>query len=180
MVDYDCEHIIEFVSHLLSKGLVVTLVEQHDENIQHTMFRQVKGKIYVKGRKCFPKPKTTYDGWELNPLEFQDWWVDIIVDGMLVQILINRYISVPTNEEEIVWTVKSGCHSTTEVLHIPPSTLNKCNNKLANLQPLTLKELAILSLRNEHGYDSLKYLFDCFDKQMINAASSPLVWWISC
>lgn len=179
MADYDCEQIIDFVSQLLSKGLVVKLVEQYGENsIQHTMFKKIKGKIYVKGRKCCLKGKTTYDGWEINPLEFQDWWVDIIVDGMLVQILINRYMSIPKSEEEVVWTANSGYVLKTKAFHIPPSTLNKFDDKIT--QALTLKDLAILSLRHEHGYDALQELFYCFDNAMINTARSPLVWWISC
>ncbi len=179
MAEYDCERIIDFVAVLLSKGLIVILVEQYSENnYRETMFKQIKGKVYVKGRKCCPKPETTYDGWELNPLEFQDWWADIIVDGMLVHISINRYKSISTYDDQVVWTARTGFVSKSRVYHNAPLTLDKFESKLPQL--LTLKELAILTLRHEHGCESLKDLFHCFDKTTLNTLRTPLVWWISC
>ena len=175
MATYDVDDVINFVSYLMSKGLIVKLNEVFDDEhngqrVQETMFKQKNGLVFAKGRNCIPKPEQDTEGWELHPLEFEDWWVDIIVDGFLSKITIIRY----GNQEHCVWSVaqgfaKSGCF-------IPPSTI-----KIGSRQQgaVSLKELSILALRDLHGFAVVEELEYALDKETLQAAKASMVWWQS-
>lgn len=170
MASYDHEMMINFVDDLLSKGFVVSLHETFTDRVQQTLFRKRCGHVFAKNRKCFPKPVVDGDGWEVNPLEFQDWWVDIIVDDYLTNVSVIRYHV----DEQEVWNVERGFKRT--MYHIPPLSISLCK---ATPKPLSLKELSVLALRDIVGFNSLTTIEYMLDKTTTKTAKSSLEWWVS-
>lgn len=164
--------VIDFVSCLLSKGFIVKLQEDFERGIrQETMFRKRNGSVFAKGRTCLPKPIVDDDGWEIEPLQFQDWWVDIIVDGFLTKISVIRY---DTDEYEVWCAVKGFAFNT---YYQPPSSLTSC--KVRPKQEFSLKELAILTLRDAVGFKGIVALEYMLDKETVKTAKASVEWWIS-
>jgi len=168
---YDCDLMIDFVECLLSKGFVVKLHEESEhKGVCNTFFKKRGNRVFAKGRNCIPKPEINDDGWELEPLEFQDWWVDIIVDGLMTEISVCRY----DVEEHVVWETHEGFRKQTYL--IPPSSLTRCKERQVNL---SLKELAILSLMDTVGLNGLREIEFMLDNETLKTAKSSVEWWVS-
>lgn len=171
---YDWDTMIDFVHTLLFKGFVVKLHEEFDDKtIKITMFKKKNNRVFAKERTCLPKPAVDAEGWEIEPLEFQDWWVDIIVDGFLKQVSVVRY----ENEEHIVWNAIEGFSQTT--YYIPPSSLVKCKVKDCVNKQLSLKQITILTLRDDVGFNALSCLNYMLDAETQRTAKSSVEWWVS-
>jgi hypothetical protein len=168
---YDCDLIIDFVECLLSKGFVVKLQEESEQiGVLSTFFKKGRDRVFAKGRKCIPKPEVNNDGWEVEPLEFQDWWVDIIVDGLMTKISVCRYDA----EEHVVWDTHEGFRKQKHL--IPPSSITRCKERQTNL---SLKELAIISLRDTVGLNGISDIEFMLDTETLKTAKSSVEWWVS-
>lgn len=175
MAEGDCNQMIDLVSDLLSKGFIVKLCEElENKRVQETLFKKKHGYVYAKGRNCRLKPIINNDGWEKDPLEFDDWWIDIIVDGLLKEVSVLRY----DHDEHIIWNNIDGFIK--KAHKIPPSTLIiNCNADTRNDKQLTLKELSVLALRNSMGFQSILDIEYMLDTHTIKTAKSSVVWWVS-
>jgi hypothetical protein len=181
------------VSKLLNKGITLkfyelVLIEYCDdkgefsitEQRTNTYFKMISGKVYVKNRKVKYMNQTTKDGWEIHPLEFQDWWVDIIVDGNLEMI---TFLHFHDEKESTMWSKENGIVEFSYLC--PPPGLDfaiiqrltqQSIQSSSNL--LTLKELVVLTYRDNFGKSAIDELEYTFDSQMMKAAYTPYVWWV--
>ena len=179
--------LISQVSTILKKGIVIKFSELNPDNCTgiptNTYFRQTSGKVYVKNRNVKLVKPTTKDGWEIDPLEFEDWWVDIIVDGNLEHISYLHYFD---GKEHILWSRKNRINLFGYLS--PPPGVEKCT-LLQLSQPMscliphsqnnfTLKEMAVIAFRDHFGKCEIDKLNYMFDSQMIKATYRPYVWWV--
>jgi hypothetical protein len=135
-----------------------------------------QGVVFAKNRKCSLRPLTDEDGWEIYPLEFQDWWGDIIVDQMLTHISIIRYKNV-LEDENVIWNNVDGF--SVHLYYIPPYTLTQRRKQTTVCKLQTLKELAVLTLINKNGFEVIQELEYTLDKETIKTARKPIEWWVS-
>jgi hypothetical protein len=166
-------YIVQNVEHLFNKGVTLKFHEKCDKS---TMFKKRRGNVFVKGRDIRPKQAVDSDGWELKPLEFQDWWVDILVDGLCTYISIVRE---HTNDEVLVWRSSSKFFNNRAHL-LPPPTLTYCVRSGYNerLSQKTLKIMALKVLEEEVGHNIVEdILLHTFDTEMTKAFKNPCAWW---
>jgi hypothetical protein len=173
---YNNRTMIGFVSQLLSLGFIVKLTE-HDENkvMQETMFKRRQGQVFAKGRKIIPQPCVDEYGWELRPLSFEDWWVDIIVDGLLTQVSVIRYSWQPAEENIVVWDVDKS-FLMKKPYHTPPSNITSCKKRP---KAATLKELAVLCAIDNLGTQILTDIQHTLDNQTLKTAKASIEWWVT-
>lgn len=175
ITDYECDRMVELVSHLLKKGFIVKLCEQDGVAQHKTFFKMRQGVVFAKNRKCSFRQHIDEDGWEIYPLEFQDWWGDIIVDQMLTQVSIIRYKNV-LEDENIIWSNVDGF--SVLLYYIPPYTLMRYRNQ-TTCKFQTLKELAVLTFINNNGYQAIQDLEYILDKETTKTARKSIEWWVS-
>ncbi len=174
MANYECHAMIDLVSNLLFKGFVVKMHEKDGVECHETFFKRKRGVVYAKNRQCSLRPLVDEEGWEMYPLEYQDWWADIIVDHMLTCVSVFRYRNLEAHEI-VIWDNVHGLSN--DLYYIPPATIMQSKDTSNTTQP-TLKELALLSLINTYGFHVLQELEYTLDKETIKTAKKSVEWWV--
>lgn len=164
--------LVHNVDYLFDKGVVLKFYEKNGKN---TMFKKKGGVVFVKGRNIRPTPRVDNDGWEVKPLDFQDWWVDILVDGLCTYITIVRQLA---QDEVLVWLPKTGYFNWKAHL-LPPPTITYCNNNGdEKSSQCSLRIIALKTVEEQFGHKHVEdVLSHTFDKEMTKAFNRPCVWW---
>lgn len=171
----DILQIVQKIENLLDKGVILKFQEEQGKI---TFFKKRKGAVFVKGRDIKPKPKIDCDGWEIKPLEFQDWWVDILIDGLCIYVFIVREHSA---DEVIVWDSQASYFNSRAHLLPPPSIMSCSHHANKDVyHNISLQIMALKVTEEEYGHKHVQdTIYHLFDKDMIIAFNEPRVWWIA-